>query len=64
MLKLDTHESCCLHTGLKQIEEKVDSKTTKKASSVVQGLLAYISTWGCIVGMVSNMHKADLMNEI
>jgi hypothetical protein len=47
MLKLDTRDfSRAAYTGLTQIEEKVNSKNHKKASSVVQGLPAYISTWG------------------
>lgn len=47
MLKLDTRDfSRAAYTGLKQIEEKVNPKNHKKASSVVQGLPAYISTWG------------------
>jgi uncharacterized protein YqgV (UPF0045/DUF77 family) len=47
MLKLDTRDfSRAAYTGLKQVEQKVNSKNHKKASSVVQGLPAYISTWG------------------
>lgn len=47
MIKLDTRDfSRAAYTGLKQIEKNVDSKNHKKASSVVQGLPAYISTWG------------------
>lgn len=47
MIKLDTRDfSRAAYTGLTQIAKKVDSKNHKKASSVVQGLPAYISTWG------------------
>ena len=47
MLKLDTRDfSRAAYTGLKQVEENVISKNHKKASSVVQGLPSYISTWG------------------
>ena len=47
MLKLDTRDfSRAAYTGLKQVKEKVNSKNHEKASSVVQGLPAYISTWG------------------
>ena len=47
MLKLDTRDfSRAAYTGLKQVEENVLSKNHKKASSVVQGLPSYISTWG------------------
>ncbi len=47
MLKLDTRAfSLFAYEGLEKIQKEVKSENHKKASSVVQGLPAYISTWG------------------
>lgn len=46
MLKLDTRDfSKAAYQGLQEVKNKVGSNQ-QKASSIVQGLPAYISTWG------------------
>ncbi len=46
MLKLDTRNfSKAAYKGLQEVKKEVGSDQ-KKASSIVQGLPAYISTWG------------------
>jgi len=46
-MKLDSRQfSQKAHKGLTDITEKLDQKYHKKASGLVQGLTAYISTWG------------------
>ena len=47
MQKLDTREfSCHAYNGLIEIKNKVRTVDHKKASGTVQGIPAYISTWG------------------
>lgn len=47
MLKLDTRQfSHSAYTGLQRVKGIVSSKNHKKASSIVQSLPSYISTWG------------------
>jgi hypothetical protein len=47
MLKLDTRDfSRSAYQGLEAVQKAVDTKNHKKASSIVQGLPSYISTWG------------------
>jgi hypothetical protein len=47
MLKLDTRDfSRHAYNGLLEIKKSVRSSDHKKASAIVQGLSAYISTWG------------------
>lgn len=47
MLKLDTRNfSRAAYDGLLEIQKNVIPKNHKKASSVVQSLPSYISTWG------------------
>jgi hypothetical protein len=47
MLKLDTRNfSKSAYSGLEQVKNAVVAKNHKKATSIVQGLPSYISTWG------------------
>lgn len=47
MLKLDPRDfSRAAYTGLEQVKALVDARNHKKASSIVQSLPSYISTWG------------------
>ncbi|BAZ04394.1 hypothetical protein [Calothrix sp. NIES-3974] len=47
MLKLDTRDfSRHAYNGLLEIKKKVRSSDHEKASAIVQGISAYISTWG------------------
>ncbi|NJL41776.1 MAG: hypothetical protein HC899_37685 [Leptolyngbyaceae cyanobacterium SM1_4_3] len=47
MLKLDTrYFSQFAYTGLEEVKKTVDEENYKKATSIVQGLPSYISTWG------------------
>lgn len=47
MLKLDTRDfSRSAYEGLQQVQQLVKPEYHKKASSVVQSLPAYVSTWG------------------
>jgi len=47
MLKIDPRDfSRAAYQGLEQTKEKIETKNHKKASSVVQSLPSYISTWG------------------
>jgi hypothetical protein len=47
MLKLDTRDfSHAAYKGLLEVKEKVNFNNHKKASSVVQSLPSYVSTWG------------------
>ena len=47
MLKLDTRKfSQSAYTGLQRVKQNVGSQKSKKASSIVQSLPSYISTWG------------------
>jgi hypothetical protein len=47
MLKLDTRNfSHSAYTGLEEVKKAVEQKNHKKATAIVQGLTAYISTWG------------------
>ncbi len=47
MLKLDTRDfSKSAYQGLLEVEKQIDSEYQKKASSIVQNLPSYISTWG------------------
>ncbi|MEG4353592.1 hypothetical protein QUA74_28320 [Microcoleus sp. LAD1_D3] len=47
MLKLDTRDfSHAAYKGLLGVKEKVNFNNHKKASSVVQSLPSYVSTWG------------------
>lgn len=47
MLKLDPRDfSKSAYQGLEKVAEKIDSKYRQKASSTVQNLPSYISTWG------------------
>lgn len=47
MLKLDKRDfSKSAYKGLEQVKSAIDAKNYKKASSVVQSLPSYISTWG------------------
>lgn len=47
MLKLDTRDfSHSAYKGLQEVKGIVESKNHGKASSVVQGLPSYLSTWG------------------
>jgi len=47
MLKLDTRDfSKSAYNGLLQVKGNVDAQYHKKASSIVQSLPSYISTWG------------------
>lgn len=47
MLKLDTRDfSHSAYKGLQEVKAIVESKNHGKASSVVQGLPSYLSTWG------------------
>ncbi len=47
MLKLDTRDfSKSAYNGLLQVKDNMDAKYHKKASSIVQSLPSYISTWG------------------
>lgn len=46
-MKLDSRKfSQEAHAALTAIENELDNKYHKKASSLIQGLTAYISTWG------------------
>ena len=47
MLKLDTRDfSKSAYNGLLEVKKVVENRNHKKASSVVQSLPSYISTWG------------------
>ncbi|MEQ8960939.1 MAG: hypothetical protein RLP02_23955 [Coleofasciculus sp. C2-GNP5-27] len=47
MLKLDTRDfSRCAYNGLLKVKEMVNSDNYSQASSLVQSLPSYISTWG------------------
>jgi hypothetical protein len=47
MLKLDTRDfSKSAYNGLLEVKKTVEIKNQKKASSVVQSLPSYISSWG------------------
>jgi hypothetical protein len=47
MLKLDTRDfSKSAYSGLEKVQKSIDCKNHRKATSVVQGLPSYISTWG------------------
>ncbi len=47
MLKLDTRDfSRHAYNGLLEVQKEVRSSDHKKASAIVQGISAYISTWG------------------
>lgn len=47
MLKLDTRDfSSAAYRGLEEVKKQVKAVDYKKASSVVQNLPSYISTWG------------------
>lgn len=47
MLKLDTRDfSHAAYKGLLEVKDKVNFNNHKKASSVVQSLPSYVSTWG------------------
>jgi len=47
MLKLDVrHFSQVAYSGLETVKKNVKPENHKKASAVVQGLPAYLSTWG------------------
>lgn len=47
MLKLDTRDfSRAAYQGLESVQKAVDSSNHKKASSIIQSLPSYISTWG------------------
>lgn len=47
MLKLDTRDfSRSAYDGLEAVQKAVENTNHKKASSIVQGLPSYISTWG------------------
>lgn len=47
MLKLDSRDfSKSAYQGLEEVAKKVNKDDYKKASSLVQSLSAYISTWG------------------
>ena len=47
MLKLDTRDfSKSAYNGLLRVKREVDPSNHQKASSIVQSLPAYISTWG------------------
>lgn len=47
MLKLDTRDfTKAAYEGLQQVKKEVNPKYHEKASSIVQGLPSYISSWG------------------
>jgi hypothetical protein len=47
MLKLDTRKfSHSAYAALQEVKTNVSSKNHKKASSIVQSLPSYVSTWG------------------
>ncbi|UIE39255.1 type III-B CRISPR module-associated protein Cmr5 [Leptodesmis sichuanensis] len=47
MLKLDTRNfSESAYSGLERVKDAVDANNHKKATSIVQSLPSYISTWG------------------
>jgi hypothetical protein len=47
MLKLDTRDfSRSAYEGLESVQKAVDARNHKKASSIIQSLPSYISTWG------------------
>lgn len=47
MLNLDTRDfSKAAYNGLEKVKKNLDSKYHKNASSIVQSLPSYVSTWG------------------